>query len=133
MLDEREYRSVQAANQFVSAANKETSDEETRSSEVLLDLGANLKGEILNALIANQNMIANSCTTSDEARLKMIKKNNRLVSKLMKLPVTVIDGEVEEADDVQPNGKFQVQETFNCEILILKIVLNLMLYSPSFK
>ena len=88
-----------------------TSDEkrpnkEPRPSEVALKLAFSVKREIINALIANHSLTKISVTTSEVTRLRMIKKNNRLVFRLMKLPVSVSQAAAnEEADDQLLSGK----------------------------
>ena len=74
----------------------EATDENAHPIKVALDLGFSMKGQILNALIANRSLTWNSATMNEEAKLNIIKKNNWLVARLMKLPVSVTGGLAEE-------------------------------------
>lgn len=83
------------------------SDEETdeRPSDVL-ELAFGVKAELLSALIANYFLSEIISKTSEEAKLKRIVRNNSLISRLSKLPVSVSNGVSQgTANGRMPNGK----------------------------
>ena len=80
-------------------------DEISQSGEVVLELALGVRCEIVNALITNQSLGKADFKKSEETRMKMIEKNNSLVSVLMKLPVSVNHGTAEDAEGQMPKGK----------------------------
>ena len=76
-----------------------------RPSEVVLELAFGVKCEVVNALIANQSLSKASVKASEETRLKMIRKNNSLAARLMKLPVSVSQSTDVETDGQMSNGR----------------------------
>lgn len=72
------------------------------SSSVSLDLDFGTKSQIAAAMLANHNLVLYPESASEESKTKMIKKNNDLVIKLIKLPFSVTPNP---ADEVALRGK----------------------------
>ena len=71
--------------------------------EAGLDL--NMKAQIVNALMINQNLAKNIATASKKSKLNAIKKNKYLASTLMNLPASVVIDDAAEVVGLQANGK----------------------------
>lgn len=77
---------------LISLPLKSDEEADDRPNEIVLELAFGVRGEILHTLITNQSLSKSSVIASKEIRMKMIQKNNSLVSTLMKLSVNVSDG-----------------------------------------
>ena len=73
-------------------------------SKVALELAFGVKGEILAALSTNQSLNKSRVLASKEIRLKVVKRNNLLVSRLMNLPVSVSQGAADDQTSFEANG-----------------------------
>lgn len=83
--------------------DEESSDQSP--SKVVLELAFGVKGEILAALSTNQSLSKSGLLASKETRLKVVKRNNWLVSRLMNLSVSVSHGATDDQTSFDANGK----------------------------
>lgn len=73
-----------------------------RSSKVVLNLDSSVRLQIVSSLIANQSLIIDGDSASEESKMQLVEKNSKLIARLAALPVSVTTGS---AIETVPNGK----------------------------
>ena len=62
------------------------------SSKVVLDLDSSARLQVVNTLMANQSLIIDVDSASEESKMQLVELNNKLASSLITLPVCVTTG-----------------------------------------
>lgn len=98
------YENIDLYQVLISLSLKSDSPTESdgRSGKVVLDLSASARLKITSILMANQSLIVDGDSASEERKMQLAEKNGELVASLSKLPVSVTTGS---ADENVSNGK----------------------------
>ena len=62
------------------------------SSKMVLDLDSSARSQIVNTLMANQSLIVDRDSASEESKMQLVKQNGKLIASLVTLPVRFIAG-----------------------------------------